>query len=195
VKPIKMFGLAVLAALTVMAFVGASSAMAEHTQLCSADQSLCSVGNAVSHVHEMSAGPAKILSVPTVECYILFLGDSLGLANPLIIHGTFTYTTCNNACTITEENGPALVEVLREGTELALVAYELLIHINCFIFINCRYKFTGVIGHALGPLTSSQLNGSTVVSGQELQPESGSCPEETFLDVTFLPLTHAYISS
>ena len=91
-KAIKMIGLAALAALTAMAFVGASSAMAESTTLCSADGSGCGI----THVHETSVGKAKLLtSFGTTECNVLFLGDArAALASPLVIDGTFTYTNC-----------------------------------------------------------------------------------------------------
>ena len=82
-KPIKLFGLAALAALAMMAFVGATSATAITTQLCKADESLCTAGNVVSHIHEttLSGHPAVFLtSAGNILCYALFLGDALGLA-------------------------------------------------------------------------------------------------------------------
>src|SRR5690349_18166963 len=60
--PIKMLGPAVLAALLVMAFAGASSAMAEPTTLCSADENPCSEKSVVLHVHETSVGKALLLT-------------------------------------------------------------------------------------------------------------------------------------
>ena len=62
-KSIKLFGLAALAAMMAMAFIGASSAMAETTQLCKVDEPLCAAGN-VAHIHEttLSGKPAVLLS-------------------------------------------------------------------------------------------------------------------------------------
>jgi hypothetical protein len=89
-KPIKMFGLAALAALMAMVVIGAPSASAEVTGLCAEDASPC--GSAVTHVHEISVGHAKLLSsFATVECEALFLGEVVEEGAPLIIEGTFTY--------------------------------------------------------------------------------------------------------
>ena len=51
-NPIKMFGLAALAALMAMAFVGVNSAMGEETALCKADENPCAAENIITHVHE-----------------------------------------------------------------------------------------------------------------------------------------------
>ena len=93
-KTIKIFGLAALAALMAMAFVGASSAMAEgSTSLCKVDGATCAAGNLLTHVHEQSVGHALFLSIFHRRMRSLILGDTLngGLGNPLIIHGNFTY--------------------------------------------------------------------------------------------------------
>jgi hypothetical protein len=198
-----MFGLAVLAALMAMAFVGASSAMAETTTLCTSDPASLSRGGGcgVEHVHEttLSGAQATLLSSSlTVKCDVLFLGDTLGEGSgaPLIIHGSFTYSNCNNSCTATEENGPAEIKVLKEGSELASVTGEGLVHLVCSGFINCRYNGTGLKGHGLGPLTSSETNGSTTLSEQSTAKESGTlCPSTAKLDITTTPLEPIYIGS
>jgi hypothetical protein len=201
VKPIKMFGLAALAALMAMAFVGASSAMASgNTALCTADEDPCNgPGTVITHVHESSVGKASILGSPLIKCNVLFLGDALnsGLANPLTIHGAFTYTSCTNFCHVLEQNGPARIVFLRTGAELANVApIEFLIHVTCPFGINCYYDGEGLEGHGLGALTSTP-NGSIVIFEQLLTEEfvSEICPEEGALDITTAPLIATYISS
>ena len=195
-KPIKMFGLAALAALMAMAFVGVSSAMATgSTALCASEQATCS--SPVTHVHEVSVGKGVLKSsLPTIECNVLFLGDALnsGLGNPLVIHGQFTYTSCNNFCKVKEETANATIEVLKTASELASVTGEGLVNVTC-PFINCNYVGTGLEGHGLGPLTSSQANGSVVLTEQYTEKESGSCPEEAFLTLTTTPLSAPYIST
>jgi hypothetical protein len=190
-KPIKMFGLAALAALMAMALVGASSAMAELTTLCSEDNNKCTP---ITHVHEESVGHAKLLSsFATVECEALFLGDTLnsGEGNPLIIHGTFAYS-CLNGCTAEEENGPAEIKVLKEGTELATVTGEGLVHVVCGL--NCRYNGVGLKGHALGALKAANGKGEVTISGATVNKESGTfCPSTSKLDITTEPLTATYI--
>jgi hypothetical protein len=191
-----MFGLAALAALLAMAFVGASSAMAEKTTLCSTDESPCEIANVISHVHETSVGKAKLLSsLLNVECDVLFLGDTVAKTSaPLVIEGSFTYSNCNNSCTATEENGPAEIEVLKEGHEKSKVTGEGLVHLVCGAFINCRYNGEGLIGTGKGPLLSAQANGEVSISEAETNKESGSlCPSTAKLDITTTPLTPVYL--
>jgi hypothetical protein len=212
VKSIKMFGLAALAALMAMAFVGASSALATgSTALCKTDAFECPAGNTISHIHEVSVGKGLLLSsLPRIECTVLFLGDALrnaegnALANPLLIHGHFTYTACNNFCSVSEPaNQDSLIEVLRLGTELADVTVQEGVEgeeggkgevIVACPFFNCRYNFQGLEAHGLGPLLVGSGNGQVKVEGQEISPESGGCPAQTFLDLTTTPLEPNYIS-
>lgn len=215
---IKMFGLAALVALMAMAFAGASSAMGSYTALCSADESLCAEKNLIKHVHETSEGKVKILSsLPTIECNVLFLGETyilylfkgvwikeyINLAAPLVITGNYTYSSCNNLCTVKEENGPSVKYVLKTGTELAQVTGEGLVRVKC-PFVICAFAFgalsgNSIEGHGLGPLTSWSWNGSVVITERVIQwePESGDfCPEvTTFLTLTTTPLSKTYIST
>jgi hypothetical protein len=210
VRTIKLIGLTALSALAAMAFIGASSAMAETTALCNVDPvgtEICPAGNLVSHVHEESVGKATLLSSSlNVECNVLFLGDTKvlnakgeliagSLGNPLHIVGTFTYTNCNNSCTVTEVNGPSDITVLKLGHELADVTGKGEVKLNClFGFVKCVYNGTGLKGHGLGPLlTSGSANGEVRIEGQETHIVSGSCPEKAFLDILTTPLTATYI--
>jgi hypothetical protein len=203
-KAIKMIGLTALLALTAMAFVGASSAMAEDTHLCSNDttetfsESACT---AVTHVHETSVGKAKLLtSLGTTECNVLFLGDVKSSGSPLVIDGTFTYTNCTfagSSCTATEENGPAEIKILKEGHESGKVTGEGLVHLVCGASIDCSYNGTGLAGAAKGPLLSTQANGEVSISEQATTKETGGflCPKTAKLDITTTPLSATYISS
>jgi hypothetical protein len=204
VKPIKMLGLAMLATLMAMSFVGAGSAMAETTSLCEEDETPCAEENIITHVHEatLPGHKAILLSSLTVECDVLFLGDTRpSSASPLIIDGAFTYENCTNKCEVKEENGPAQIKVLREGQELAKVTSGTggaagLVHVNCPGFINCRYTGSGLVGHGLGALTSSETNGAIALSEQEVAKESGSlCPSTGKLDITTTPLEPLHLAS
>lgn len=201
-KPTKMFGLAVLTALIAIASGSASVAMAENTVLCTADETPCAEENIIEHTHLVSREPVKLLNGVTVECDVLFLGTvEAGWFGRLIKKGSYTISNCTNGCTVNEENGPTEFEVLREGTELASVTASTgagagLLHVVCFGFINCRYVLSGLVGHSLGPLTSSEENGSVTYSEQTLSRESGSlCPSTTKLDLTTTPLVATYISN
>ncbi len=194
-KSIKMLGLAALAALMAMAFVGASSAMAETTALCHEDAAGCI---ALQHVHETTlTGHKAVLetSILTVECDVLFLGDTLtGSGLPLKIHGTFTYTNCGS-CTATEENGPAEIKVTKTGHETGTVVGEGLVHVSCS-GLNCRYNGVGLSGTAKGPLLSTETNGEVSLVNQSTNKESGLfCPSTSKLTITTTPLDKIYLRS
>lgn len=197
-----MFGLAALAALMAMAFVGATSAMAESTALCSVDENPCATSNQIGSVHEESVGKAQFASsAGTIRCNTLFSGIiGTKLASPLIISGSFSYTSCElggSSCVMSEENGPIELKVLREGHETAKVTYENLIHIKCNGFIDCSYAGT-LVGTAHGPLLSTQTNGEITFSGQALNKEPGGflCPSKLItLSSTTAPLSATYIST
>jgi len=194
VKPIKMFGLAALAALMAMAFVGASSAMAGQTTLCSNDST--SSCTAVSHVHEVSVGKGKLLAgAITVECDVLFLSTSVGAEGaPLVIEGNFTYTNCGS-CTATEENGPSTIEVLKESHETTKVTGEGLVHVNCS-GLNCRYIGEGLAGTGKGPLLAGQANGEVSIQEAVTAKESGLfCPSTSKLDLKTTPLSATYVKT
>src|SRR5436189_4158829 len=90
-----MIGLTALAALMAMAFVGASSAMAESTALCTSDEATCAEANLVKHIHETSVGKAKLLtSLGTTECETLVLGDVTSEGSPLVLSVALTYSNC-----------------------------------------------------------------------------------------------------
>jgi hypothetical protein len=195
-----MIGLAALAALMAMAFVGASSAMAESTQLCKADESPCATESVIGHVHEetLTGAKAKLLtSVATVECKALFLGDSLGSGAPLIIHGHFTYTECKRgteSCSATETSTDSLIEVLKEGHETGKVTGSGSVNVHCGFIINCTYDGEGLVGTAKGPLLASSENGEVTITEQTTHKVSGTfCPETGKLDIATMPLEKVYI--
>jgi len=176
-----MLGLASIAAIGAVAFVGASSAMAGTTALCEFNESPCL--NQVEHVHFVDPA-AKLVTLPlTVTCEALFLGDALGLvtSGPVIVHGSFTYSNCNNGCTATDLHGGLLL-VLRTATNLGEVkgdGFE--VNVHCAGVIECEYDAQGLVGHALGaelPTTA----GKVTVSNQEVHRTGNPltnliCPE------------------
>jgi hypothetical protein len=148
-------------------------------------------------VHEATlAGHKAVLktSIVTVECDVLFLGDALSESGkPLVIHGKFTYTNCAS-CTITEENGPSELKVLKEGHETASVTGEGLVHVECS-GLNCRYTGEGLKGTAKGPLLSTETNGEVSLTEKEVHKESGLfCPKESKLTITTTPLEPTYVT-
>jgi hypothetical protein len=209
VKSIKMLGLAAFAALMAMAFLGASSAMAGSTQLCMKDQIPCAEGNiekgeennVISHVHEETAkeAPATLLSsLGNVTCTALFLGDTLGLGAPLIIHGNFTYTGClrnGSACTVKEVSTSSLIEVLRTAAETATLTGSGEVNVHCGIFINCTYDGEGLEGTSKGTLLAEPNGESKTTEAVTHHVGGGICPETGKLDIRTTPLLATYIST
>jgi hypothetical protein len=200
-KSLKTLGLAAFAALMAMAFLGASSAMAGNTQLCKADESPCAAANVISHVHEetVSGAPATLLStLGNLKCNALFLGDTLGLGAPLVIHGHFTYTGClrnGNACTVTEVSTSSLIEVLRTGVENATITPNLEINVHCGLFINCTYDGEGLEGTSKGALSAPSNGESSISEATTHHVGGGICPETGKLDIRMTPLLATYIST
>jgi hypothetical protein len=195
VKLLKLFGLAALAALMAMAFVGAGSAMATgSTALCKdmpdVEDGVCD--DPITHVHEttLSGAKAKLLSSAiNVECDVLFLGNALlGL-----IIGKFTYTNCNSKCFVTQE-GTVTISALRLSHETADVTGEGQVHVACGSLIDCKYNGRGLVGTGKGPLLSTHLNGEVALSEQTTNRVGGAfCPSTAKLDITTTPLELVYI--
>jgi hypothetical protein len=195
VKPIKMLGLVTLGALMAMAFVGASSATAEETQLCTTDTNPCK--NPTTSIHAVSIGQAILTSdVQIVKCDVEFSSSSVGdLHDPQIITGTFKYANCTKNCAAEEEGGPAEIKVSKTGVELASVTGEAEVGVTC-PFINCFYNGENLEGLARGAKTANHANGEVILSGQKLHKVKGLfCPKEAFLGITIGPLSATYIKS
>jgi hypothetical protein len=193
-KSIKMLGLAALAALMAMAFIGASSAIAGSTQLCTTDPSTSCT--AATSVHEVSVGKGKLLSGTTVECNVLFSSlNVFALGAPQVITGHFTYSSCG-VCTVKEVGVPSVIGVLRTGHEAAKVVGAGEVEVSCF-FLHCTYDGENLEGTAKGPLLSAQVpdNGEVSIQGQETHPVAGPCEEPGFLDLTTRPLVATYIGT
>ena len=195
-NPIKTLGLAAITALMAMAFLGASSAVAEPTALCGADESPCA--EPVTHIHRTIKKKTKIVfgAVATTQCEVLeLISTTSNLANPLIAEGNLTYSNCDKGCTVSEENGPAEFKLLKEGHETASLTFEFLIHATC-TGINCRFNGVGLKATAKGPLLASNENGEVLLTEQTLNKESGLfCPATTKLTFEMIPSSALYISS
>jgi len=194
VKRIKILGPVMVVAIFAMALLGASPAVGESTALCKADEeSECA--SPISHVHYVANDLEVLTSVMDYKCDALLLASDTELGAPQVLEGTFTYTSCNNGCERTEENGPAVLNFLKTGHESGEATGESLVHVVCGFFINCRYTLEGLVGSVKGPLLSSENNGEINFVEQELFHESGFCPEVGLLDAKFVPLSPIYISS
>jgi len=193
-KRVMALGPIAVVAVFAMALLGPSIAMGESTSLCEVDESPC--GSPISHVHYISKDMRITVPEMNYQCDVLFLGDVSALGSPQTIEGTFTYTNCNQKCSRKEENGPAVLDLLRTGTEAGELTGEAEIHSFCLGFIDCVYSFENLVGKANGPLISNQENGEFRYNEVPLTHVSGFlCPKEAYLDATFVPLSATYISS
>jgi len=177
-----------------MALLGTSSAMAEETALCEADESPCA--SPITHVHYISNDMRIDIPEMTYQCDVLFLGDVSKPGAPQLVEGKFTYTNCNQKCTREEVNGPANLNFLKTGHETAEFGGEGEIHSHCDDVLDCTYSFKNLIGLAKGPLLSSETNGEIRYEEQLLTKVSGTlCAKSAKLSATFVPLSPTYISS
>jgi hypothetical protein len=198
-----MLGLAALMATALMACAGVSSAMAESTSFCSVDpgegpEEVCPAGDLITHLHAATATGLKavvLTSSINVECSVLYLADTVGeLGSPLVLEGNFTYSNCTSGCTVSEENGPSEIALLKLGHEKADAELEFLMHVTCSGFINCRYiggNMHGLFKGALLPF----INGEDDFGDGTLTKESGTlCPVTAKLDLLVFSLANFYIA-
>ncbi len=222
VRLIKMLGLAAIAAVAAMAFVGASSAMAESSLLCTLDSVLnptgeqCTGLNAkkevvpVSAVHYISVNEkgelahatllSEILETPIrIECNALIQGEVLtGLVSngPVVIHVPKTglvYSNCLGGCAVTVEEG-GLLFVLKTGVESSEVSGTgFKVKVVCF-GVKCVYESKGLIGAGSGPLVAGTNSlGHVTYAGAPVEIVSGVCPKFSLLDALFKSLTALYV--
>ena len=205
-----MFGLAAIAAVASMAFVGASSATAESSLLCLNDTATLTPTavecNEPMTVHFVTTEKAKLLTPGiTVECDVLVAGEVLlGLVTngPVLIHVATTglvYSNCTATCTVTTVKG-GIISVLKEGNELAKVTgsntFE--VKVVCGEVINCQYTAENLIGHGLGPLVAGTGGKGHVTFFEKSVaslPGGIVCPSTAKLDALFQSLVPLYVRS
>jgi hypothetical protein len=203
VNPIKRLGLATLTALTAMAFAGAGTAMAESTALCDEDPGtgqfeVCPVGHLVTQLHEVNLSGSKekmLFGIITVECDVLFQGTATEeLRTPQRFSGAYTYSNCNNGCTVEEVSSPSFIEILKEGYEKDKITILFEVRVNCGA-MDCLYG--GLLkGKGGGPLFTLEANGEIAVEEERIVRTGGGmlCQASAFLDLRTTPLTKRYVT-
>ncbi len=195
---VKMFGLATLMAVAAMALLGAASASATNTQLCTAHTGLTCVSGATSIHAVLATGTVgKLLSSPvTVLCLgVLVEATPLAEGSPQAIHTLeMSYTGCgtnsaHNNCTVTVEEQP-LADLLKTGLdEGSLTATSGRTRLQCSsLGIDCKYDLEGAL-FSIGAqhLTANEAT-ITELGGKLL------CPDEGFLDGLLESLSATYIA-
>jgi hypothetical protein len=203
----KMLGLGLTSAIAALALVGASSAAAENTALCKANEVPCAGGNQITTLHMVNAGAFKLLnSTANIECASTLLKASVGaLANPqvvtvqeLIWTGCKTVGSATNNCTFTNVALPT-IDVLRTGANSGtakILGLEL--KVKCVQFglttIECVFGREFVLNAtgAGGALGNGQFWGVDV----EAPAVSGTlCPKAKKWDFGFESLEPIYVST
>ena len=196
----KMFGLAALAAVAAMAFVGATSAPAEtSTQLCTTHTELtCEEGNgATSHHLVLASGTVgKLLSsLVNILCLdILIETTPLELGNPQSIHTeSFAFTGCgsgsaHNNCTVTTEEQP-LADLLKTGLDEGVLTFTSgRLRTQCpNLGMDCKYDGEGMQFTVGGQHLTANKTPTTELGGKFF------CPDEGQVDGLFETLTDVYV--
>jgi len=151
---IKMFGLAVLAAVVATAYVGSSASASTSTQLCKVHTGLtCPEGKGTSSIHMalVEGTVGKLLAAIPVLCLgVLVEAEALVLGKPQSVHAkALSLTGCGTGsahdnCTATVEELP-LSTLLKTGLdEGSLEASTGRVRLVCAnIGINCVYDLEG----------------------------------------------------
>jgi hypothetical protein len=195
-----MFGLAAVAAVAAMAFVGATSASATDTQLCTAHTGLtCGAGNAATSVHQvLKAGTVgELLGAIDVLCLgFLVEATALGLGAPQAVHSlSQSFSGCGTGsghsnCTVSIPTGQQpLFHLLKTGLDAgvltALSGQTRLVCSN--IGLDCLYDAAGM---------EFEVGGGELVANETVTTELGGkffCPDEGVLDATLETLTDTYV--
>jgi hypothetical protein len=195
VRLIKMFGLAALAAVAAMAFVGASSAMAnEETALCDEHTSLtCGAGHVVTgHIEAKATHALLKTSFGNVLCTgSHLLANALGLAKPQVSHvELFSFTGCkeltfNTGCTVTTVK-LGLLLLLKTALNLGtLESHDNEVLVSCTsIGLHCIYGGLPVV-HAEGTTATTMLPKITATEAVLTSTGGGFCPASSKWTATY----------
>jgi len=195
---IRMFGLAAIATVVAMAFVGATSASATSTQLCDSHAGLtCEAGHAVTSHHLVLASGevGRILGAINILCLgILIEATPLGLGSPQSFHSlNLSFSGCgtgsgHNNCTVSIPQQP-LLGLLKTGLdEGVLTAESGQLRLVCSnLGLDCLFDIAGMEFSASGGHLTAEENGLTELGGKFV------CPDEGLLDGLFETLTDTYI--
>jgi hypothetical protein len=197
----KMFGLAALAAVAAMAFVGATSASATFdTTLCKKDSGLtCEAGDQATTVHAVlkSGTVGQLLALVNVLCLgVLIEATPLGLAKLLPVHVLkLEFTGCgtasaHNNCTVAIQELP-LADLLKTGPDQGkLINLSGRTRLQCpNIGIDCVYDLAkGEFDAGANHITANEV----------VTEELGGkffCPDEGLLDGLLEGLEKLFIKS
>lgn len=189
--------------------VGSASATFD-TALCSeASATLaCPSNKLIQHVHFVDPAGELLTDFIDVSCTALFLGNVLNknflgpAPEKLAIFGEFTYTNCNNGCTVKEVANPTLgghLLILKTAADLGTVTFdEFEKRVVCPGLIECTYTYEGVVAHMLS--AALPLHSGLITAHSQAIPHLSLgildiCPGVTELDLLLQSLTDLWIRS
>jgi len=195
-KPTKMLGIATIATVTVMAFAGASSAMAQSTALCKVDENPCAKANQVTEVHFVAEPILIHTSAMDYECNALLSATVGELGEPQVLTAqSLQYTSCNQGCTRTVKKLGKLSLERTEAETAKISGSGFEIYVQCSGQIDCTYAFNGLNGTALGALLTGD-NGHLRFEGATLEKIGGFlCPTVATLSALFHASQAFYVES
>lgn len=145
-KLVKRICFYALAMGTVTASLGVSSAAATSTALCTVHTEPCPAGNIYTgHVEGLATHVEILDDVENIICtHSVFLGNALGLANPLVIHlELLDFSGCKNTngftCTITTVTLGLLLLLRDELNEGELQEHGTEFRVACTDFFKCIF--------------------------------------------------------
>jgi hypothetical protein len=208
-NPIKVFGLAVIAAITAMVLVGTSTAMAGNTAICKTNEGgllTCSLINQWKKIHAVATNPVILSAEGNLTCASSLLEFTLlGLAAPQVGHlEKLTWEKCVYAgfnCTITTI-APGKILFLKTAVNLGVAQYhdmKLLIECGFAPFLDCTYEGLPSF-HLLGASSfGDSPNNGGIRGGEKSEFTTGpldfACPPEIVLDLFWEALEPVYIKS
>lgn len=202
-KHLKMLGLAITAAMAVMAFVGASSASAN--VLCKENVSPCPAGQTYGVGSKIVGKATDPLLTGSIEVTCktsettVEVTNAGGAGNVTGKVTALNFKECNSGgigCTVTVNNIPYHAEVKGTGAtgELTVtgIAGQPGAKVVCAFFLSCTFtapKFElGIDEGAAGVASVTAVN-------EELEKIAGGgiCPEESFWDANYISTTAVYV--
>lgn len=200
-RSIKVFGLALVAAVASTALIGASSASATSTVICKENVLVCPAGSQVvlKLLHGLATDPQLLTSFGTILCeFGLISAEVLHLAKPLQVHlKELKYINCKlggTACTVTTTQ-LGLPHLLKTGVNLGEIldtkngaGFFTQVKTVCGESLSCEYKGENLVGHAIGTQAGGTA-GSIKYTGKAVRTAGGFlCPKESELHATYVDL-------
>jgi hypothetical protein len=204
---IKKLGLAGIAAVAAMAFIGASPASAnKDTVICVENSPLvCPAGKFATEIHATATKPLLHSSIVDILCESSLISAKLGglgtAPNPQIATVTaLTWATCHRhsgaACTVSTILEGTLL-ILKTKPDFALVESHLnAVRVQCGALVDCTYEGLPILEALSADATTKGVTHAktTVIKSTKNHPKS-FCPNTSTWLALYESLTNLWIRS